>query len=312
MKGARATRVTYKAMKEDSVTGAGEPGRTIEGLDDPWRHVDSSEEAERLIQTLEERGAISELAELRGRWLDFAGVRCGYHVLDVGCGTGVVTRDVAHRVGEKGKVVGIDPSQRLIREAIRRAKGQGLEGRIEFQSSDGADLPFPAGSFDLVLASAVFCHIVERLQVLAEMTRVTRSGGVVAVFDHDIDTIVVNASDHGLSRRIIHAYCDAYFASGWAGRELYALFRQVGLAEICTLPMLLSSTEFSAYWQRMVERSSAVALKAGVVSQEEADTWRADLERKGRERQFFGSRNYYCLRGRKHGPSRSAGRKSRA
>ncbi len=274
-------------------------GKTVERLTDPWQQVDASEEVDRLIQILEERGATSELAELRGRWLEFTGVHPGYHVLDVGCGTGVVTRDLAQRVGERGRVVGVDRSRHLIQEAVRRAQGQGLEGRIEFQSADGANLPFPNESFDLVVASAVFSHIVEGLQVLADMTRVARPGGTVAVFDHDIDTIVVNASDRELSRRIIHAYCDGYFASGWAGRELYRLFRQVALEDVHSLPMILSSTNYESYWQQMVERSSTVAVKTGVVSQEEAEAWRADLERKGREGHFFGSRNYYCLRGRK-------------
>ena len=278
---------------------AGESGETIEGVRDPWQQVDASGEVDRLIRILEERGAIPELAELRSRWLDFAGVRPGNEVLDLGCGTGVVTWDLAQRVGEQGRVVGIDPSQHLIREAIGRAKGQGLKGRVEFRSADGADLPFPAESFDMVVASAVFSHIVAGLQVLAEMTRVARSGGVIVVFDHDIDTIVVNASDRELSRRIIHTYCDAYFTSGWAGRELYALFRQVALEDICVLPMVLSSTEFGAYWQQMVERASTVAVKAGAVSQEEAEGWRADLEWKGGEGRFFGCRNYYCVRGHK-------------
>ena len=122
---------------------------------------------------------------------------------------------------------------------------------------------------------------------------------MVVVFDHDIDTIVMNASDRELSRRIIHAYCDRYFTSGWAGRELYGLFRQASLEDICILPLVLSSTEFGAYWQQVIERARTVAVKTGAVSQEEADKWRADLERKGREGRFFGCRNYYCLRGRK-------------
>lgn len=277
----------------------GDSGETIERLADPWQQVDASGEVDRLVQILEERGATSELAELRGRWLEFTGVRPGYHVLDVGCGTGVVTRDLAQRVGEQGRVVGVDRSRHLIQEAVRRVKGQGLEGRIEFRSADGAVLPFPDGSFDLVLAATVFSHIPNGLEVLAEMARVTRSGGMVVVFDHDIDTIVVNASDRELSRRIIHAYCDGYFTSGWAGRELYGLFRQVSLEDICILPLVLSSTEFGAYWQQVVERASTVAVKTGAVSQEEADKWRVDLEQKGGEGRFFGCRNYYCLRGRK-------------
>jgi ubiquinone/menaquinone biosynthesis C-methylase UbiE len=279
--------------------GSSDSGGMMERVTDPWQHVDASGESDRLLRMLEERGATPELAELRRRWLEFTGVPPGYHVLDVGCGTGVVSRDLAQRVGEQGRVVGVDPSRHLIEEAVRRARAEGLEGRIEFRAAEGSALPFPDGSFDLVVASAVFSHIADAVQVLAEMTRVARAGGTAAVFDHDIDTIVVNASDRELSRRIIHAYCDCYFTSGWAGRELYALFRQVDLKDISILPMILSSTEFGGYWQQVVERSSTVAVKTGAVSQEEAEGWRADLERKGREGRFFGCRNFYCLRGRK-------------
>lgn len=278
---------------------AGDSGGPIERLADPWQQVDSSGEVDRLIYILEERGAASDLAELRSRWLEFAAVHPGYHVLDLGCGTGVVARDVARRVGEQGKIAGVDLSRRLIQEAGRLAKEQGLEGRIEFRSADATALPFPERSFDLVVASMVFSHIAKGLPVLAEMMRVARSGGTVSVFDHDIDTIVVNATDRELSRRIIHAYCDRYFASGWAGRELYGLFRQVALEDISVLPLILSSTQLGTYWQQVIERSSNVAIKTGEVSQEEADRWREDLERKGGEGRFFGCRNYYCVRGRK-------------
>src|SRR5574341_1379507 len=91
-------------------------GGKIKGLADPWQQVDSSGEVDRLIHILEERGAASDLAELRSRWLEFVDVHPGYHVLDLGCGTGVVARDVARRVGEQGKVVGVDLSHRLIQE----------------------------------------------------------------------------------------------------------------------------------------------------------------------------------------------------
>ncbi len=281
------------------MTRAEDSGETIERVSDPWEHVDASGEVDRLTRILEERGATPALAELRSRWLEFAGVRPGYHALDVGCGTGVVSRDLAQRVGGKGRVVGVDPSRRLIEEAARLARAQGLEGRIEYRAAEGGALPFPDGSFDLVVASAVLSHIADGLVVLAEMSRVASSGGTVVAFDHDIDTIVVNASDREVSRRIIHAYCDRYFTGGWAGRELYGLFRQVDLKEIRILPLILSSTEFGGYWQQVVERSSTVAVKTGAVSQEEAEGWRADLERKGREGLFLGTRNYYCVRGRK-------------
>jgi ubiquinone/menaquinone biosynthesis C-methylase UbiE len=220
-------------------------------------------------------------------------------VLDVGCGTGVVARDLVERVAERGKVVGVDPSERLIEVAMRRMEEGSLKGRIEFRCADGAALPFSDGSFDLVAASAVFGHIPNGMEVLKEMVRVARPSGTVLAFDHDIDTIVINAADRDLTRRIVHAYCDRYFTSGWAGRELYAMFRQASLDEIRVLPLTHTSTEFRPYWERMVERLSSVAVKTGVVSEQEAGVWRGDLERKGHEGRFFASRGYFCLRGRK-------------
>jgi len=281
------------------MNSAGDSGQRIERIPDPWHRVDASGEADRLIQILKESGSSAQMAELRRQWLNFAGVRSGQHVLDVGCGTGVVARDLVERVGERGKVVGIDPSERLIEVAVRRMEEGGLRGRIEFRAADGAALPFPDGSFDLVVASAVFGHIPNGLQVLVEMVRVTRSGGTVVVFDHDIDTIIVSADDRDLTRRIVHAYCDRYFTSGWSGRELYGLFRQAALDEIRVLPLTDISTELGAYWERMVERLSRVAVETSVVSDKEAEAWRSDLERKGREGRFFASRSYFCLRGRK-------------
>lgn len=277
---------------------------TDKRLTDPWHRVDDSGEADRLIQVLEEADLAPGWAELRQTWLDYSGVRPGDRVLDVGCGTGVVTRDLAQRVGHQGQVVGIDPSTRLIEEALRRLDQKGLKGRVEFQRADGAALPFPDGSFDLVVASAVFGHIPNGPEVLAEMVRVARPAGTVVAFDHDIDMIVINAADRDLTRRIVHTYCDRYFTSGWAGRELYAMFREGALEEIQVLPLMHTSTQFEPYWKRMVERLSTVALKTGVVSEGEAEAWRADLEQKGREDRFFASRSYFCLRGRKPGAAR--------
>jgi len=286
------------------MNGAGDSGPRIERIPDPWQHVDASGEADRLIRVLEEADLAPGWAELRHTWLDFSGVRPGDRVLDVGCGTGVVARDLVERVAERGKVVGVDPSERLIEVAVRRMEEGSLKGRIEFRSADGAALPFPDGSFDLVVASAVFGHIPNRMEVLEEMVRVARPDGTVLAFDHDIDTIVVNASDRELTRRIVHAYCDRYFTSGWAGREVYGLFRQASLDEIRVLPLTHTSTEFRPYWERMVERLSSVAVKTGVVSEHEAGVWSADLEKKGREGRFFASRSYFCLRGRKPGAAR--------
>ena len=277
---------------------------TDKRLPDPWHRVDASGEADRLMQVLEEADLAPGWAELRQTWLDFSGVQPGDRVLDVGCGTGVVTRDLAQRVGNRGKVIGIDPSERLVEVAVGRMKELDIEGVVEFRCADGAALPFPDGSFDLVVASAVFGHVPNGMEVLQEMVRVARPTGTVLAFDHDIDTIVIDAADRNVTRRIVHAYCDRYFTSGWSGRELYAMVRRANLDEIKVLPLTFISTQFEPHWKRMVERLSTVAVKTGVVSDNEAEAWRVDLERRSEEDRFFASRGYFCVRGRKPAAAR--------
>jgi ubiquinone/menaquinone biosynthesis C-methylase UbiE len=101
-------------------------------------------------------------------------------VLDVACGTGVVTRDAAARVGARGRVIGIDPSRALLKVARRRARASVDGAGPTFRHGDGLALPFAPASFDVTLAVTVLLHVPASDRVLAEMRRVTRPGGRVA------------------------------------------------------------------------------------------------------------------------------------
>src|SRR5207253_26457 len=127
--------------------------------------------AARLATTLEQRGRTPAQTRLRRRFLRFVPVRKGARVLEVGCGTGVVLRDVAGLVGRRGTVVGVDPSLTILKVArtlCRLAEG----GRITLRRADGARLPFRAGGFDVALAVTVILHVSDPLRVVQEMARV--------------------------------------------------------------------------------------------------------------------------------------------
>src|SRR3990172_842634 len=85
----------------------------------PWRDGDPQPSAEQLAATLEARGRTPTQARLRRRFLRFVPIRRGARVLEVGCGTGVVLRDVAALVGRRGAVVGVDPSRVILALARR-------------------------------------------------------------------------------------------------------------------------------------------------------------------------------------------------
>jgi SAM-dependent methyltransferase len=104
---------------------------------------------------------------------DFAGVREGQHVLDVGSGPGQLTAELVWRLGATA-VVAVDPSASFV-DAVR-ARNPGITAL----RATAEQLPFPEGAFDAALAQLVVHLMADPVGGLAEMRRVTRPGGFVA------------------------------------------------------------------------------------------------------------------------------------
>ena len=110
------------------------------------------------------------------------GLAPGGVAVDVGCGTGALTR----RLGTRGRVVGVDINAFLLREASAIARQEGLGDAISFEVGSAEALPFPDDSFDAALA----CTVLDEVDVdrgLAELARVVRPGGRVAVLVRAVD-----------------------------------------------------------------------------------------------------------------------------
>lgn len=116
---------------------------------------------------------------LFGQWtarvLDAAGIAQGHNVLDVGCGTGVLARTAIGRVGQAGRVVGVDPNQAMLSIARRSEAG------IQWKAGVAEALPFENATFDRVVSQFAMMFFTDREGALSEFARVLALGGTVAI-----------------------------------------------------------------------------------------------------------------------------------
>ncbi|MGH3335636.1 MAG: class I SAM-dependent methyltransferase [Nocardioides sp.] len=122
-------------------------------------------------------GVYSE--RLAVQFVELLDLRSGQRALDVGCGPGVLTAQLADRLGA-ADVVAIDPSPPFVEAARHRIPG------VEVHEGSAEDLPFPDDGFDLAVAQLVVHFMSDPVAGLAQLARVTRPGGLVAanVWDH--------------------------------------------------------------------------------------------------------------------------------
>jgi ubiquinone/menaquinone biosynthesis C-methylase UbiE len=122
----------------------------------------------------------AQLAEARAALLTWASPAPGERVLDVACGTGLASFEAARAVGESGHVLGIDLSDRMVRDAERRAREK-KSLNCSFARMDGETLALPDASFDLALCALGLMYMPEPERALREMHRVLRAGGRVSL-----------------------------------------------------------------------------------------------------------------------------------
>ena len=204
-------------------------------------------------------------------------LREGMRVLDVGCGPGTITLDLAEAVGPSGGVVGVENVVGPLTTARRNAAARGDE-RTRFGLADVMALPYAAASFDVVHAHQVLQHLTDPVGALREMARVTRPGGLVAVRDVDYGSMVWHPASDGMTRwlelyrrlaRLNHAEPDA-------GRHLLAWAHTAGLSRLTPSASLwtYASPEQCAWWggtwaRRTLESTFASqALARGLVTAE--------------------------------------------
>jgi len=272
---------------------------TGRGHPDPWRNADGQTNVDEMAKSLEARGRTPAHARLRRRFLKFVPVRSGERVLEVGCGTGVVVRDLAGLVGRRGEVVGVDASRRLLDRARALSRETARRTRIAWRVADAASLPFAANRFDAALAVTVILHVADPVRVVREMARVTRPGGRVAVQDQDFGVVAVTHPERELTERIMRGVAERVYEEPHSGRRLPGLLRTAGLVNVRLLTDVYQDTTLQPWTKTFLERRAERAVRFGIVDVPTAERWLDGFTEIVAAEAFVLTLNYYGAVGMK-------------
>lgn len=214
----------------------------------------------------------------------------GQRLLDVGCGPGTISVDLAMRVAP-GEVVALDREASVLAEVEQLAAERGAT-TLRTTTGDVYALDIPDDAFDVVHAHQLLQHLSDPVAALGEMRRVARPDGIVALRDADYAAMTWYPLDPRLDRwlEIYRTVARANGAEPDAGRRLLAWARAAGFSEIepSASTFVLADAESRAWWghtwaERMLRSGVAEqALAAGVATRAElegiAAGWREWME----------------------------------
>jgi len=249
----------------------------------PKRYVDQ--------EYLQVAGAF--LKQLKQRTYARMHIQTGHKVLDVGCGPGIDTIALAQLVGATGEVYGVDYDKAMITEAEQRAKEAGTSAWVKHKHSDAASLPFETGYFDSCRSERLFQHLPNPTAALDEMARVTKENGWVVVLDTDWGSGGIDKSEIDIERRLARFMADQMYNNGYAGRQLYRLFKQQGLVNVSfeVFPLVVTNYAFARQvWSLDKLLGEAVAMN--VVTEAEVNKIQMEFEQADAHGMFFG---YGCM-----------------
>jgi len=259
--------------------------------------VDRTTDPADFVRYLDATRASDFFRDVKARSYPLLDLHPGDHVCDLGCGTGDDLLALARLIAPGGSATGVDASATMIAEAERRAASAGIAA--EFRLMDVQHLDLPDAVFDGVRVERLLQHVPDADAALREVVRIAKPGARIVIWEGDLDLFVLDAPDYETSRIMQRVICDA-FRHGGIGHELYRRFKNLGLTDVVSTPLVYALTDFPSIENALdLTANTQHAVAAGLLDAERAVAWLQSLYTEAAGGQFFGASGGFLAFGRK-------------
>lgn len=260
---------------------------------DIWQQLESADPStiDRIVERLEMRGRDDAFVAMTDRYLGRIDINALDSVMELGCGTGVVSRSIASRPDFGGSVVGSDYSAQLIDAARKFAEAEGLAEKVCFEVEDAQATRQPTGRYDAVILHTVVSHLPAPALAVGEAARIVTASGTVVVFDGDYASLTIHTG-HPDDQTVLQAIRDASSANHHVMRSMPEIMKQTSLSIGEIDAEVLVATGESPFFASLATTYVALAISTGILAPDLGDNWMHSFDEASAAGTTFASCNY--------------------
>ena len=262
-------------------------------IQDPYSDPDAQETStlEAMATRLEERGQHPRFLRMIDQYARTLPAGQPLQVLDLGTGTGVVIRQLAHILHPDSILHGADISQHLLDEAAKLDPGK----RISWDSLQPGSLPYGNATFDAVTMHTLLSHVPSPEELLAEAARILRPGGKLIVFDADHAGTTYGLPDYATMRRTDHKLTSAIATNPDICRQLPRILKAAGFQLTSHSSEIISECGHGDFWLSSVRGFAKIIPSLGILTPEEENQWVTHMLDSHEQGTFFAAGAFYTF-----------------